>query len=231
MFCKLAESGNVFLLLWNSTGDLNTPTLMLDISFHITPATWTRIRHFPCFTCTRQPDRNHVQPESQALLLCRWMHGYSCFPTSPPYQRGYQSEVAKFYFSGKHPSFSEQKRCLCQSLHTRLFQQPGSISGWTGNEIVPKRWINTHCPWLWWKHPLSARRGGGGRHIMPVAVMEAIAVSAMERAGDWHIMPVAVMEAPTVCGTGGCKTGTERVGSAPLTSINGLFRNPDITLW
>ena len=36
---------------------------------------------------TRQPDRYDVQPESQALLLCRRMHGSSCFATSPPYQR------------------------------------------------------------------------------------------------------------------------------------------------
>ena len=36
---------------------------------------------------TRQPDRYDVQPESQALLLCRRMHGSSRFATSPPYQR------------------------------------------------------------------------------------------------------------------------------------------------
>ena len=80
---------------------------------------------------------NRVQPKSRALMLCHWMHGYSYFPTSPPYQRGYQSEVAKKIFSGKRHSFSEQKRCLCQSFHTRVFQQPGSTSGWTRNEIIP----------------------------------------------------------------------------------------------
>ncbi len=36
---------------------------------------------------TRQPDRYDVQPESQALLLCRRMHGSSRFATSPTYQR------------------------------------------------------------------------------------------------------------------------------------------------
>ena len=39
------------------------------------------------FTCTRQPDRYDVQPESQAVLLCRRMHGSSRFATSPPYQK------------------------------------------------------------------------------------------------------------------------------------------------
>ena len=33
-----------------------------------------------------------------------------------------------------------------------------------------------------------------------------------------------------VGGTGACKLGTERVGSAPLTSVNGLFRYPDFTI-
>ena len=36
----------IFVSLRNSRGDLNTPALMLDISSHITPATWRRIRHF-----------------------------------------------------------------------------------------------------------------------------------------------------------------------------------------
>ena len=43
---------------------------------------------------------------------------------------------------------------------------------------------------------------------LPVAVMEATAVSVAERVGGRHIMPVAVMVAPAVCGTGGCKPGT-----------------------
>ena len=74
-----------------------------------------------------------------------------------------------------------------------------------------------------------ATERAGGRHVMPVAMMEAPAVSTMERVDDGHIMPVAVMVAPAVCGTGGCKPGTERVSSAPLTSVNGLFRNPYFT--
>ena len=44
-----------------------------------------------------------------------------------------------------------------------------------------------------------------------------------------HIMLAVEMRACAVGGTGGCKPGTERVGSAPLTSINGLFRYPDFT--
>ena len=44
-----------------------------------------------------------------------------------------------------------------------------------------------------------------------------------------HIMPLPKMRACAVGGTGGCKPGTERVGSAPLTSVNGLFRYPDFT--
>ena len=96
--------------LWrHNPGDLNILALAPGISAHTSSATWTRIRH--CvdsrFTCTRQPDlydvqpesqarvaivtrqpdRYDVQPESQALLLCRRMHGSSCFATSPPYQR------------------------------------------------------------------------------------------------------------------------------------------------
>ena len=59
--------------------------------------------------------------------------------------------------------------------------------------------------------------------------MEAPAVGATERVGGRHIMPAVVMVAPAVCGTGGCKPGTERVGSTPLTSVNRLFRNPDFT--
>ena len=43
-----------------------------------------------------------------------------------------------------------------------------------------------------------------------------------------HIM-LAEMRACAVGGTGGCKPGTERVGLAPLTSINGLYRYPDFT--
>ena len=38
----------------------------------------------------------------------------------------------------------------------------------------------------------------GGRHILPVSVMEAPTVGAIERAGGRHIMPVAVMEGPAV---------------------------------
>ena len=44
-----------------------------------------------------------------------------------------------------------------------------------------------------------------------------------------HIMRVAEMRTCTVGGMGGCKPGTERVSSAPLTSVNGLFRYPDFT--
>ena len=50
---------------------------------------------------------------------------------------------------------------------------------------------------------------------MPVAIMVAPAVGAMERVGGRHIMPVEVMVAPAVCRTGGCKLGMGRVGSAP----------------
>ena len=64
---------------------------------------------------------------------------------------------------------------------------------------------------------------------MPVAEMRAPVVGRTERAGGGHIIPVAVMVAPAVGGTGGCKPGTERVSSAPLTSVNGLFRYPDVT--
>ena len=39
-----------------------------------------------------------------------------------------------------------------------------------------------------------------------------------------HIMLLVDMRAPAVGGTGVCKPGTERVGSALLTSINGLPR-------
>ena len=35
----------------------------------------------------------------------------------------------------------------------------------------------------------------------------------------------ARMVAPAVCGMGGCKPGTERVGSAPLTSVKAALRN------
>jgi len=43
-------------------------------------------------------------------------------------------------------------------------------------------------------------------------------------------MPVAVMMAPSAGGTRGRKPGKEEtVGTAPLTSLNGLFRNPDFT--
>ena len=38
-----------------------------------------------------------------------------------------------------------------------------------------------------------------------------------------HIMLVE-MRACIVSGMGGCKPGAGRVGSAPLTSVNGLFR-------
>ena len=41
---------------------------------------------------------------------------------------------------------------------------------------------------------------------------------------DRHIMPATEIRACTVGGMGRCKSGTERVGSAPLTSVNGLFR-------
>ena len=68
-----------------------------------------------------------------------------------------------------------------------------------------------------------------GGHIMPVAVMVAPAVGETERVGGGHIMPVAVMVALAVGGTGGCKLGMERVDSAPLTSVNRLFRYPDVT--
>ena len=44
-----------------------------------------------------------------------------------------------------------------------------------------------------------------------------------------HIMPAAEIRECAVGWTGGCKPGTERVGTAPLTSINGLFRYPDFT--
>ena len=44
-----------------------------------------------------------------------------------------------------------------------------------------------------------------------------------------HIMLSAEMRACTVDGTGGCRPGMERVGLAPLTSVNGLFRYPDFT--
>ena len=42
-----------------------------------------------------------------------------------------------------------------------------------------------------------------------------------------HIMSATEMRACTVSGKGGCKLGTEKVGLAPQTSVNGLFRNPD----
>ena len=44
-----------------------------------------------------------------------------------------------------------------------------------------------------------------------------------------HMMLVAEVRACTVGEMGGCKPGTGRVGSAPLTSVNGLFRYPDFT--
>ena len=44
-----------------------------------------------------------------------------------------------------------------------------------------------------------------------------------------HIMPAVEMRACAVSETGGCKPGTGRVGSAPLTSVNRLFRYPDFT--
>ena len=66
-------------------------------------------------------------------------------------------------------------------------------------------------------------------HIMPVATTVAPTVGGTKTIAGRYIMPVAVMVVPTVGGTGGCKPGTERVGSAPLTSVNGLFRNPDFT--
>ena len=46
-----------------------------------------------------------------------------------------------------------------------------------------------------------------------------------------HIMLVAVMMAPAAGGTRGRKPGRETVGTAPLTSLNGLFRDPDFTWW
>ena len=70
-----------------------------------------------------------------------------------------------------------------------------------------------------------------GGHVMPVAEMRAPVVGGMERVGGRHIMPVAEMTAPAVGGMGGCKPGTERVGSAPLTSVHRLLRNPDFTWW
>ena len=68
--------------LWrNRPGDLNIPALAPGISAHTSSATWTRIRHCVALDslCTGQPDRYDVQPESQALLLCRRMHGSSRF--------------------------------------------------------------------------------------------------------------------------------------------------------
>ena len=44
-----------------------------------------------------------------------------------------------------------------------------------------------------------------------------------------HVILVAEMMASAVGGTGGSKPGREQVGSAPLTSVKGLFRNPDFT--
>ena len=46
-----------------------------------------------------------------------------------------------------------------------------------------------------------------------------------------HIMRTAEMRACDVSTMGGCKPGTEteRVGTAPLISVNGLYRYPDST--
>ena len=63
---------------------------------------------------------------------------------------------------------------------------------------------------------------------MPVVEMRASTVGGVERVAGRHIMPVAVMVALAVSGTGGCKPVME-VGLAPLTSVNGLFRNSDFT--
>ena len=62
-----------------------------------------------------------------------------------------------------------------------------------------------------------------GGHIMPAVEMTAPTVGGTKAVAGGHIMPVAMMVAPAVGGTGGCKPGTERVGLAPLTSVNGLF--------
>ena len=81
--------------------------------------------------------------------------------------------------------------------------------------------------------------GYGGGHIMPVA----LAVIGTERVSCGHIRPVAPAIGGTemvrgghirpvalaVGGRRGYKLGMERVGSAPVTSVNGLCRNPDIT--
>ena len=45
----------------------------------------------------------------------------------------------------------------------------------------------------------------------------------------WYIMWTVERRACVVGAMGGCKLGTEKVGSAPLTSIIGLFRYPDFT--
>ena len=58
-------------------------------------------------------------------------------------------------------------------------------------------------------------------HIRPVAP----AVGRTERVGSGHIRPVAL----AVGGRRGCKPGTEGVVSAPVNSVSGLCRNPDIT--
>ena len=68
-----------------------------------------------------------------------------------------------------------------------------------------------------------------GRHIITVAEMTAPAVGMTERAAGGHIMPVAMMVEPAVFRMGGYKPGTERVGSAPLTSVKGRFKYPDFT--
>ena len=61
---------------------------------------------------------------------------------------------------------------------------------------------------------------------MPVAEMRAPAVGGTEKVGGGHIMPVAVMVALAVGGRRGCKPGMERVVSAPLTSVNGRLGYP-----
>ena len=69
----------------------------------------------------------------------------------------------------------------------------------------------------------------GGGHIMPVVGMRAPVVGVTETVAGGHIMLVAMTVAPAVGGMGGCGPGMERVGSAPLTSVNRLFRYPDFT--
>ena len=91
------------------------------------------------FTCTRQPDRYDVQPESQALLRCRRMYGSSRFATSPPYQRAPPI--------GQHPPTPRQS-------------QPGLDwpSGVPGNA----RGADAH----FWAGPPVGRRQGRAGHPM-----------------------------------------------------------------